>query len=258
MRKIGPNILAAFVATIVTASAFAGPYTPGPLPDEFTGGGFIPVKEKHFKAELAMSDAIVKLTQEVLQCDQKAVKNVFQGKADGIEACALKAVARYLAAVEKIIAKTPLPDCLDPEKGMLALSLLPAFNQAVFCEQGPAPQPLDFSDNDFAGGFAPPNGKVLNTELGVADAVQKVIGEVAQCVSKGAIAVAHNEPSGLAECLSNTAHTGALDKYHATIAKLEEKMSLPSCIDPETLRSDMAAFVLEDITPLVFCPLRLP
>lgn len=138
MKKTLLGVLAIFVTTVLTTSVFAGFYTPSPLLNEFPGGGFIPVKEKHFKAELTLLNAIAALSQEILQRDQKAVKNIFQGQPDGIESCVLKGITRYLAVAEKVAAKTLLLACLEAEQGIYALMLLPTLNQAVFCEPGPS------------------------------------------------------------------------------------------------------------------------
>lgn len=97
----------------------------------------------------------------------------------------------------------------------------------------------------------PPDRKMLTAELGAVEAFRKLVGAAMPCVRKGADTLAYNEPSGLEACLTNATHTGALDKYDATIAPQAGTTPLPSCLEPQALRSEVTAFVFEDISPVV-------
>lgn len=244
------------LATLVGCAllpAFAETYIPGPLPAEF-GGGSVPANQSDFKAELAVDSALMKVISGTAKCDFKGVKNVFQGKDSGLDACLQNSRGggvfdKYFATLARIEAKMPIPSCLNA----VGLGLVTYFdivrdtvNSGIFCS-GATNLPTEFGD-----GFVPPDEATLQAELAVGAALTKLGIGAAQCYQKGAKNVSLGKDSNLPECLTNGAQKGVLDKYQAAIAKINAKTPIPMCLDAAAV-GEAVADAVQGLNPVLFC-----
>ncbi|MBY0279093.1 hypothetical protein K2Z84_27485 [Candidatus Binatia bacterium] len=84
---------------------------------------------------------------------------------------------------------------------------------------------------EFGGGVVPADPKVLKNDQKASATVAKLAATVEKCFAKGVANVSKGAPSGLDTCL-NLADKGALPKFQAAIAKIDEKApGLSSCYD---------------------------
>ncbi len=124
--------LSGLAAIAICATSAAAAYTPGPLPSDTFGGGYVPADALVLKDEQKAAKAGALHAVKVTGCYAKGVTNVANGKPDGVAACIQKSTEVYDL---KLAALLNLPDCHDYSADAPVISaLVKTFNPGVYCE----------------------------------------------------------------------------------------------------------------------------